>query len=65
MEQMEIERLQELVVLAAALALGVLLLVDPSRLPERLRSPVLGLGRYRLWIGAGIILLVIVVVLLG
>lgn len=57
---MEIERLQELVVLAAALSLAVLfLVVDPNYMPERLKSWALSLGKYRQLIGVGIILAVI------
>lgn len=61
---MEIERLQELVVLAAALALVVLfLIVDPNYMPERLKSWALSLGKYRQLIGVGIILAVIALML--
>jgi ABC-type tungstate transport system substrate-binding protein len=57
---MDFERAQELVVLAGALAVGVLLaVVDPERMPERVKSWALNLGKFRQPIGLGIILVVI------
>ena len=57
---MELERVQELVVLAAALAVGgVLAVVDPNRMPARIKSWALSLGKFRQPIGVGIILIVI------
>ncbi len=57
---MEFERAQEILVLAAALAVGVLLaVVDPDRMPERVKSWALNLGKFRQPIGVGIILVVI------
>ena len=54
---MELERAGELVVLAAALAVGVLLaVVDPDRMPARMKSWALSLGRFRQPMGVVIIL---------
>jgi hypothetical protein len=62
---MEIERAEELVVLAAALAVGVLLaVVDPDRMPERMKSWALSLGKLRQPIGVGIILAAIALAVL-
>jgi hypothetical protein len=61
---MDIERLEELVVLAAALAVGVLLaVVDPDRMPERMRSWALSLGKFRQPIGVCIVLAAIALAL--
>jgi hypothetical protein len=60
MDTMELERVQELVVLAAALAVGVLLaVVDPDRMPARIKTWALGLGRFRQPMGVLIILAVV------
>ena len=54
---MGLERLEEVIVLAAALAVGVLLaVVAPDRMPERMKSWVLSLGKFRQPIGVIIIL---------
>jgi hypothetical protein len=55
--RMDLEKLEELVVLAAALAVGALLaVVDPDRMPERLRSWALALGKFRQLIGVCLVL---------
>lgn len=60
------DRLQEMVVLAAALACGVVLaLVNPDHLPERLKSWVLALGKYRGPVGVVIILVVTALAIFG
>ena len=60
MEIMELERVQELVVLVAALAVGVLLaVVDPDRMPARIKTWALSLGKFRQPMGVLIILAVV------
>jgi hypothetical protein len=57
---MELGRIEELIVLAAALAVGILLaVIDPDRMPARMKSWALSLGRFRQAIGVGIILVVV------
>lgn len=60
MDSMELERVQELVVLAAAFAAGAFLaVVDPDRMPAHMKSWALSLGRFRQLIGVVIVLAVI------
>ena len=54
---MELERGQELVAMAAAFAVGfVLAVVDPDRMPSKMKSWALSLGRFRQLIGVVIVL---------
>jgi len=61
---MDLERLEELIVLAAAFAFGMLLAaVDPDRLPDKMRSWALSLGKFRQPVGACIVLAALVLAL--
>jgi hypothetical protein len=62
---MELETAQELVILAAALAVGVILaVVDPERMPARMKSWALSLGRFRQLIGVALVLAAIALAVL-
>ena len=62
---MELETAQELVILAAALAVGVILaVVDPERMPARMKSWALSLGRFRQLIGVVLVLAAIALAVL-
>jgi len=61
---LDLERLEELVVFAAALAVGALLAVaDPDRMPEGMRSWVSSLGKFRRPIGVCLVLVSIALAL--